>query len=110
MPFSPCSILFQWVFDGVRFLFRLTFQIFYIGSSLNHRTQLVMTLKIALILSSLLFAFEGIFEKINCTTSDDWNEGHPFRDRSSLTMFVSYAKRRRCGFKVGRITFNTSLA
>lgn len=52
----------------------------------------------------------GIYENINCTTSDDWNEGHPFRDRDNIAWFISYAKDRRCGFKVGRITFNTSLA
>ncbi|XP_068741692.1 uncharacterized protein [Montipora capricornis] len=51
-----------------------------------------------------------ICEKINCTTSADWIEGHPFRDRQNISMFISYAKDRRCGFKVGRITFNTSLA
>ncbi|KAL9983359.1 hypothetical protein ACROYT_G005518 [Oculina patagonica] len=52
----------------------------------------------------------GVYEKINCTTSNDWNEGHPFRDRRNISLFISYAKDRRCGFKVGRITFNTSLA
>ncbi|XP_078358420.1 uncharacterized protein LOC144643130 [Oculina patagonica] len=51
----------------------------------------------------------GIYEKVNCTTSDDWNEGHPFRDRRNIFLFVSYAKDRHCEFKVGRITFNTSL-
>ena len=56
------------------------------------------------------FAFEGIYEKINCTTSADWNEGHPFKDRRNIVLFISYAKDRHCGFKVGRITFNTSLA
>ncbi|KAL9983362.1 hypothetical protein ACROYT_G005521 [Oculina patagonica] len=47
---------------------------------------------------------------VNCTTSNDWNEGHPFKDRRNISLFMSYAKDRRCGFKVGRITFNTSLA
>jgi len=57
----------------------------------------------------MLFAFEGIQEKINCTTSAVWNEGHPFKDRRNIALFISYAKDRHCGFKVGRITFNTSL-
>ncbi|KAJ7336693.1 hypothetical protein OS493_011915 [Desmophyllum pertusum] len=52
----------------------------------------------------------GICEKINCTTSEDWPAGHPFRDRHNIALFISYAKDRSCGFKVGRITFNTSLA
>ncbi|KAJ7336692.1 hypothetical protein OS493_011914 [Desmophyllum pertusum] len=52
----------------------------------------------------------GVYEKINCTTSEDWPAGHPFRDRHNIALFISYAKERRCGFKVGRITFNTSLA
>ena len=42
--------------------------------------------------------------------SDDWNEGHPFKDRHNIALFVSYAKERRCGFKIGKITFNASLA
>ncbi len=54
--------------------------------------------------------FEGIYEKINCTTSDDWNEGHPFKDRRNISLFVSYASNRRCGFKIGRITFSSFLA
>ena len=59
-------------------------------------------------LSSLYF--EEIYEKVNCSTSDDWNEGHPFKDRNNISLFVSYAKKRRCGFRVGRITFGDSLA
>jgi len=58
----------------------------------------------------LFFSFEGVYEKINCTTSDDWNADHPFRDRRNISLFISYAKDRRCGFKIGRITFDTSLA
>ncbi|XP_078358429.1 uncharacterized protein LOC144643139 [Oculina patagonica] len=52
----------------------------------------------------------GVYEKINCTTSDDWNEGHPFKDRRNISLFVSYASNRRCGFKIGRITFSSFLA
>jgi len=55
------------------------------------------------------FFFKGIYEKINCTTSDDWSEGHPFRDRRNIALFICYAKERRCGFRVGRITFDTAL-
>ena len=59
---------------------------------------------------SFYFCFEGIYEKINSTTSSDWNEGHPFRDRRNIALFITYAKERRCGFRVERMTFNTSLA
>jgi len=53
----------------------------------------------------------GIYEKINCTTSDDWPAAaHPFKDRRNIALFISYAKERQCGFKVGRITFNSTLA
>ena len=45
-----------------------------------------------------------IYEKVNCSTSDDWNEGHPFKDRNNISLFVSYAEKRRCGFRAGRIT------
>jgi len=52
----------------------------------------------------------GTYEEINCTTSADWNDGHPFKDRRNISLFISYVKDRQCGFRVGRITFNTSLA
>lgn len=52
--------------------------------------------------------FKGIYEEINRTTV--WETGHPFRLRNNIALFISYAKERSCGFKVGRITFNTSLA
>lgn len=52
----------------------------------------------------------SVYEKINFTTSADWDEGHPFQDRRVLALFISYAKDRQCGFKIGRIRFNTSLA
>ena len=54
-------------------------------------------------LSSLYF--EEIYEKINCSTTDDWNEGHPFKDRMNISLFVIYAKSRRCGFNAGIISF-----
>ena len=64
------------------------------------------------ILLSFFFScfFKGVYEKINFTTSADWDEGHPFQDRRVLALFISYAKDRQCGFKIGRIRFNTSLA
>ncbi|XP_074613272.1 uncharacterized protein LOC141873245 [Acropora palmata] len=52
----------------------------------------------------------GIYDDINITISSKWNEGHPFRDRSNSALFLSYAKDRQCGFKIGKIRFNTSLA
>ncbi|XP_022793630.1 uncharacterized protein LOC111332540 isoform X2 [Stylophora pistillata] len=52
----------------------------------------------------------GVYEKINSTTSKDWTEGHPFQDRRNIALFISYAKDSGCGFKIGRITFSTSLA
>ncbi|CAH3156504.1 unnamed protein product [Pocillopora meandrina] len=53
----------------------------------------------------------GVYEKINSTTFANWNvDGHPFRDRQNIALFISYAKDSGCGFKIGRITFSTSLA
>lgn len=52
----------------------------------------------------------GIYDDINITITSEWNEGHPFRDRSNTALFLSYAKDRQCGFKIGKIRFNTSLA
>ncbi|KAK2572473.1 hypothetical protein P5673_002722 [Acropora cervicornis] len=57
-----------------------------------------------------LFIVPCIYDDINITISSKWNEGHPFRDRSNSALFLSYAKDRQCGFKIGKIRFNTSLA
>ena len=59
-------------------------------------------------LSSLYF--EEIWETINSSTTDDWNEGHPFKDRINISLFVIYAKSRRCGFKAGIISFYNFLS
>ena len=59
-------------------------------------------------INRLFSVFKGIYEEINRTTV--WETGHPFRKRNNIALFISYAKERSCGFKVGRITFNTSLA
>ncbi|XP_028415748.1 uncharacterized protein LOC114539320 [Dendronephthya gigantea] len=52
----------------------------------------------------------GISARVNKTTSKYWHEDHPFRDRAKLTMFTTYAKDRQCVFKVGRLTFTSTLA
>ena len=54
--------------------------------------------------------FSAISQKINTTTSRDWNEGHIFRDRRILQMFVSYCSASPICFKIGRITFTSTLA
>ena len=56
------------------------------------------------------FIFLAICQKINNTTSEDWNEGHIFRDRRNLQMFVSYCSASPICFKIGRITFTSTLA
>ena len=61
------------------------------------------------LIDSFFLVFKGIYDRINCTTSDDWNEGHPFKDRRNIFLFLAYAKDRGCGFKIGRIRFNSSL-
>ena len=61
------------------------------------------------LIDSFFLVFKGIHDRINCTTSDDWNEGHPFKDRRNIFLFLAYAKDRGCGFKIGRIRFNSSL-
>lgn len=57
--------------------------------------------------ASITSSCAGIYEEINRTTG--WEVG-PFSERSNVALFISYAKDRGCGFKVGRITFTTSLA
>ena len=81
--------------------------------SLSHLKSGYSEGKIAIVLILLFFLFfrfKGVYEKINRTTSADWSERHPFKDRHNIALFTSYAKDRQCGFKIGRITFNTSLA
>ena len=55
------------------------------------------------------FCLPDFYDEINKTMSSGWNEGHPFRDRSNTALFLSYAKDRQCGFKIGGIRFNTCL-
>lgn len=52
----------------------------------------------------------SISAKINNTTSEDWKEGHIFKDRRQLQMFVSYCSASPVCFKIGRITFTSTLA
>ena len=56
------------------------------------------------------FWFLAICRKINNTTSGDWEEGHLFQDRRNLQMFVSYCSASPICFKIGRITFTSTLA
>lgn len=52
----------------------------------------------------------SISQKINNTTSDEWAEDHIFKDRPKLQMFVSYCTASPICFKIGRITFTSTLA
>jgi len=52
----------------------------------------------------------NIISKVNNTTSDDWCEGHLFKNRKELNMFVAYCMVSPICFKIGRITFSSTLA
>ena len=65
---------------------------------------------VLIINSIFFFFFLAICQKINNTTSEDWNEGHIFRERRNLQMFVSYCSASPICFKIGRITFTSTLA
>lgn len=76
-----------------------------------HNFDLVIDSKEIAYLNRLFFYIKGVYEKINSTTFANWNvDRHPFRDRQNIALFISYAKDSGCGFKIGRITFSTSLA
>jgi len=98
--------------------------VMYISEEIAMKAPLMELVYLGCVLVCLLYLFlipcmcaaritshcAAIYEEINCTTSAYWSEGHPFKDRQNVALFISYAKERQCGFKIGRMTFNTSLA
>lgn len=52
----------------------------------------------------------GIAYKINKTTANNWPLRHPFRERNNIHLFLTYTKERQCVFKIGRITFTSTIA
>ena len=60
--------------------------------------------------SSVTVRCNKMFKDLNMTTGDEWQTGHPFRDRSQLALFLQYAQFTNCGFKVGDLTFGSSFA
>ena len=60
--------------------------------------------------SSVTVRCNKMLKDLNMTTGDEWQTGHPFRDRSQLALFLQYAQFTNCGFHVGDLTFGSSLA
>ena len=58
----------------------------------------------------LLLTFVGVISRLNNTSEDDWPDRHIFRDRAKLQLFISYARDSSVGFRIGRITFTSTLA
>lgn len=51
-----------------------------------------------------------MLKELNMTTDEVWHTGHPFHNRSQLTLFLQYAQYTNCGFQVGEVTFGTNFA
>lgn len=58
----------------------------------------------------IFLSITAIPARINNTTTVDWKEGHIFKERRNLQMFVSYCSVSPVCFKIGRITFTSTLA
>ena len=43
-------------------------------------------------------------------TVEDWPDGHLFREREKLQLFIAYARESAVCFKIGRVTFTSTLA
>ena len=60
--------------------------------------------------SSVTARCNKMLKDLNMTTDDDWQTGHPLCNRSQLTLFLQYAQFTNCGYRVGDLTFGSSLA
>ena len=60
--------------------------------------------------SSVTARCNKMLKDLNVTTDDEWKTGHPLCNRSQLTFFLQYAQFTDCGYRVGDITFGSSLA
>ena len=58
--------------------------------------------------SRVTWKCEEFLFKVNNMSSSEWNEGHPFCERTIVNEFIFYAERSKCGFKIGKITFGSS--
>lgn len=58
--------------------------------------------------SRVTWKSDNLLYKVNNTSSGDWNDGHPFRERINVNEFILYAERTKCGFKIGKVTFGSS--
>ncbi|XP_044169723.1 uncharacterized protein LOC114969078 [Acropora millepora] len=67
-------------------------------------------LKICYCASSVTVRCNKMLQDLNMTTGDEWQTGHPFFQRSELALFLQYVQLSNCGFKVGDLTFGSSLA
>lgn len=69
--------------------------------------------------SSVTARCNKMLKVLNMKTGDEWQTKtenpqtetkHPLRDRSQLTFFLQYAQFTNCGYRVGDLTFGSSLA
>ena len=60
--------------------------------------------------SSVTARCNKMLKDLNMTTDDEWHTGHPLCNRSQLTLFLQYAQFTNCGYRVGDLTFGSSLA
>ena len=58
--------------------------------------------------SRVTWKCDDLLFKVNNMSSEEWIEGHPFRERAAVNEFIFYAERSKCGFRIGKITFGSS--
>ena len=58
--------------------------------------------------SRVTWKCNDLLSKVNSMSSGNWNEWHPFRDRTVVNEFIFYAERSKCGFGIGSVAFGSS--
>ena len=52
----------------------------------------------------------NMLERLNAMNASDWSPDHPLRKRHNMNEFLAFANQVQCGFRIGRLTFNNTLA
>lgn len=60
--------------------------------------------------ASLTSSSADMLERLNFVEQRDWRDDHPLRGRRDMNDFLIFANQIRCGFRIGRLTFDNGLA
>lgn len=60
--------------------------------------------------ASLTSSSADMLDRLNFVEQRDWRDDHPLRRRRDMNDFLIFANQIKCGFRIGRLTFNNGLA